>query len=171
MLFWKTGIILVPIWQNKIIVWNEWESKCKILCMVCTHKTCSANLPRLLLFYYLYMLLFIFFSIEHLICGLTYDSFSLYWLSFRHPNLWAFLLRYGAQVINTGPVPTGTGTYPPSSVLNDFRRKFVSLFSQYFFMMTRLNWCLYHPFTQNSGFPISYLHNGENQWKAECLTY
>ena len=99
--------------------------------MIWVHKTCSANLPSLLLFYYLYMLLLIFFSIEHLVCGLTYDSFSLYWLSFRHPNLWAFLLRYGAQVINTGPVPTGTGTYPPSSVLNDFRRKFVSLFSQW----------------------------------------
>lgn len=37
--------------------------------------------------YQVLLLLFIFASIDHLVCGLTYDSFSLDVLSFRHPTI------------------------------------------------------------------------------------
>ena len=83
-----------------------------------------------------------------------------------------FLLRYGAQVIKIGLVPRGTGTLPSQfcpQCFHYYNPTLVSLSPQYFFMMTKLNWCLYHLFTQKPSFPISYLHNGKKSMESWTL--
>lgn len=158
------GVVL-DLSGNKIIVRIKWESKCKILSKVLVRKMCSTNLPSIIIIILhwpsLVWLDFWFFP------ALLDLRQTPYYLS-------TFLLRYGAQVIKIGPVPRGTGTLPSQfcpQCFHYYKPTLVSLSPQYFFMMTKLNWCLYHLFTQRQVSPSHIYIMEKNQWKAECLIY